>query len=1302
MICNDYPIAIVGIGLRFPGGNNSPAEFAQFLKDGRSGITKIPPGRLPSVPPDVCTDGGYLDDIQGFDANFFNISPREAAFVDPQHRLTLETSWEALENAGIDPRTLRHGDTGVYVAVAGMDYAMEIARLPVEQVELYAGTGMLHCGASGRVSYFLGLRGPSMSVDTACSSSLVAVHLAVQGLRMGECSLALCGAANTISDPTYPVMAGRAGVLAEDARCKTFDDAADGYVRGEGVAMIVLKRLDDARRDGDRVLAIIRGSAVRQDGESAALMAPNGQAQASLMRAALENAGLTADDIQYVEAHGTGTALGDPIEISGLTEVFSRTRSVDNSVFVGSVKTNIGHLESAAGMAGLIKTVLQFQDETIYPHLNCSTMSRRIPWEKIPIRIPLEAIPWEAATRRAIVNSYGATGTIASLVLEEAYSRAHLPQQPERNDKIPAIFTLSAKDPTSLRSTLDSYAEFLKGATDQDLVDICYTSNVGRAHHTWRISSPIGTTAELTQFIEHQRERLHRLRANGGSPNVAAMFPGGGSQYRGMGRGFYRRFPVFRHHVDQCSELFSGHIDYSIKDAIIGNGEQDLPSGAGILSASIFTLEYALARLWLSLGVRPGVLVGHSLGEIAAATVAGIFDVEDAARLISFRGALLDKTSPGSMAAVEAAPRQVQRILEDFPDVSLGAVNGHTQCVISGESGSVKKIGSILEGKGFKVTHLHVPVASHSPLMDEIAADYRAFLATIEFGDPEYPIASTVTGAIAKPGEMTTVEYWMRHLRNPVNFAEAVRSIENRGSQVFLEIGPGAEMIGMGRQCTTRDDHIWLGSMHRADLGGKTILHSVSRLYNAGLPISWTAWHDGVRGNRAALPTYSFHRKPYWIPASHEHTDVDDLMSSHPLLGAEISTESERTKGVRTFRTQVGSSRPAYLAGHTLGGTPVFPGTGFVEMLLAVQDILFGEATRPIGNLGFHEPLFLSQETTSLRISVQQCLGGPLKVKILSGDGESGGAADRLHVSAQIGGSADTDLLDFNKAIDEMRSISAADAATELVMNSADVTEYYRRRGVDHGSMLRTLRRATRYAGATVIGELEVPAATLVDFLHPALLAGAFQSIACLLGDKLADNVTFVSVGAERVRLFRKPRGSVLRSVLHVLHADEEKITADLALLDENGDPVFGMNKLVLQRISATNSAVVEVNTSRSPIVSEFEANKAIRGEAATFDLGSWKCLPVEQRRRSVCAFLASCIAELLHFQHPDELPAGATFFEIGMDSIIAIKLKNAVEDAFRIRLEARAIFENPSIDDLAEVLLAKATIGTLCDSDPR
>lgn len=1302
MICNDYPIAIVGIGLRFPGGNNSPAELARFLKDGRSGITKMPTGRLQSVPSDVCTDGGYLDDIQGFDANFFNISPREAAFVDPQHRLTLETSWEALENAGIDPRTLRHGDTGVYVAVTGMDYAMEIARLPVEQVELYAGTGMLHCGASGRVSYFLGLRGPSMSVDTACASSLVAVHLAVQGLRTGECSLALCGAANTISDPTYPVMAGRSGVLAEDARCKTFDDEANGYVRGEGVAMIVLKRLDDARRDGDRVLAIIRGSAVRQDGESAALMAPNGQAQALLMRAALENAGLTADDIQYVEAHGTGTALGDPIEISGLTEVFARTRAMDSPVFVGSVKTNIGHLESAAGMAGLVKTILQFQDKTIYPHLNCRTLSRRIPWEKIPIRVPLGAIPWEAATRRAIVNSYGATGTIASLVLEEAHSENHLPQRTGCDDEIPAIFTLSAKDPTSLRSMLDSYAEFLKGATDHDLFDVCYTSNVGRAHHTWRISGPVGTTAELTRFIEQQREQLHRLRANGGSANVAAMFPGGGSQYRGMGLPLYRRFPVFRHHVDRCSELFSGHIGYSVADAIIGNGEQDLPTGAGILSAGIFTLEYALARLWLSLGVRPGVLVGHSLGEITAATVAGIFDIEDAARLISFRGALLDKTSSGSMAAVEAAPRQVQRILEDFPDVSLGAVNGHTQCVVSGGSGSVKRIASILEGNGFKVTRLQVPVASHSPLMDEIAADYRAFLATIEFGDPEYPIASTVTGAIAKPGEMTTIEYWMRHLRSPVNFVEAVRSIENRGSHVFLEIGPGAEMIGMGRQCTTREDHIWLGSMHRADLGGKTILHSVSRMYNAGLPISWTAWHDGVRGNRVALPTYSFHRKPYWLPASHERADVDDRMPSHPLLGAEISTESERTTGVRTFRTQVCSSRPAYLAGHTLGGTPVFPGTGFVEMLFAVQDTLFGETTRPVGNLEFHEPLFLSQGTTHLRISVQQCPGGLLDTKILSGTGERGSAADRLHVSARLGGNADTDLLGFRKEIEKMRSIPTGDAAAELVMNAADVAEYYRRRGVDHGSMLRTLRRATGYAGTTVIGELEVPTATPVDFLHPALLAGAFQSIACLLGDKVADNVTFVTVGAERLCLFRKPRGSVLRSVLHVLHAHEEKITADLALFDENGDPVFGMNNLALRRVSTTTSVVAEMNTSRPHTVGGSETDKAIRAEAAVFDLGAWKNLPVEQRHRSVCAFLASCIAELLRFPHPDELPAGATFFEIGMDSIIAVKLKNATEDAFRIRLEARTIFENPSIDDLAEVILAKAVDGTVCEPDPR
>lgn len=1289
----NVPVAIVGMGLRFPGSNSTPEEFRHFLRDGRSGIRKLPEGRLlQGVPDDVCTDGGYLESIDRFDAGFFNISPLEAAFVDPQHRLTLETAWEALEDAGIDPISLRHGDTGVYVAVTGMDYAMEVARLPVDQVELYAGTGMFHCGASGRVSYFMGLRGPSMSVDGACASSLVAVHLAVQGLRMGECSLALCGAANTISDPAYPVMAGRSGVLAGDARCKTFDDAGDGYVRGEGVAMIALKRLPDARRDGDRVLAVIRGSAVRQDGESAALMAPNGKAQALLMRAALGNAGLTAAGIQYVEAHGTGTALGDPVELSGITEVFSGSHSTENPVVVGSVKTNIGHLESTAGMAGLIKTVLQLQDGMIYPHLNFTTPSRKIPWDRTPVKVPVETMPWTGGSgaRRALVNSYGATGTIASVVLEEAGADTDSSSHQEHADT-PAVFTVSAKTETSLRRQLDAYADFMAGKTDRDLADICYTSNVGRAHHAWRVSATVASTAELTQFIERQRGRTDRPRSSVGRQSVALMFPGGGTQYNGMGLSLYRRFPAFTEHIDRCSELFAPLVGYSVKEEILREtDERSIPTGAAVLTARLFSIEYALAGLWLSLGVRPSVLIGHSVGEIAAAAVAGIFSLEDAVRLVSSRGELLDKTSAGTMAAVEAPRDEVEGLLEDFPDASLGAVNGPSQCVVSGGRESVAEIASTLEGRGIKVKRLRVPVASHSPLMDEIADAYRAVLEQVEFAEPKLSIASTVLGRTARLGEMSTPAYWMRHLRDTVNFAEALRAVEDRGRHVFLEVGPGAEMTGMGRACASDEGHLWLGSMHRDDLSGNTMRHSVSRLYNAGLPISWSDWHRGAEGRRVPLPTYAFDRRPYWLPAPDTHLGAETSCAFHPLLGSETTNEADRAAGARTFESRINSSRPAYLAEHDLNGSPVFPGTGFVEMLMALQDAVFGDTTRPIEGLRFLEPLFLSQQYVTLRARARRESDGLLHVEIGSRLASGDHVVDRVHVSARIGsGTNSRPTAGPRDTAERLWSVPAPDEAAQMTLTADDLTAYFRQHGAGYGPTFRTLRQATCYGGATVVGVIEGRRAAPTDFLHPALLAGALQSAAGLFQGSLADDTAFVSVGAERARLFRKPRGTVLRSVLRVVRREEEHVTADLALFDEDDGLVFCMTGLAFQRVSIGRPAPAEGGAFRSRAPGGIPEDS---GAGATFDLQKWRGLPEHQRRSSVGAFLLACVAELLHFPDIGEIPEGASFFELGMDSLVAVRLKNAAETAFLVSLDARTVAENPTVDALTDVLVTRAT----------
>ncbi|MFF3290932.1 type I polyketide synthase [Streptomyces sp. NPDC003023] len=1257
------PIAIIGVGLRFPGENSTREQFAEFLRCGKSGVTRVPEGRLPSViPEDANTDAGYLQSLRDFDATFFGISPREAAFIDPQHRLSLETSWEALEDAGIDPTSLRHSNTGVYVAVTGMDYAMEIARLPLDQVELYAGTGMFHAGASGRVSYFLGLRGPALSVDGACASSLVAVHLAVQGLRLGECNLALCGAANTISDPAYPVMASRSGVLAPDSRCKTFDEAGDGYVRGEGAAMIALKRLKDAQRDGDRVLAVIRGSAVRQDGESAALMAPNAKAQAALMRATLDNAGLTPHDIQYIEAHGTGTAIGDPIEMRGISEVFSASHSQTRPVAVGSVKTNLGHLESTAGLAGLIKTLLQLRDRTIYPHLNFSIPSSRIPWSTSPVSVPTAVTPWTATgARTAMVNSYGATGTIASVVLQEA-PEPQQPCPPTDNGESGGVLTISAKSEASLHRQIQAYTDLAAGIGREDIAALCRGTNVTRAHHLWRVSTTVGSTEDLNAFLERQLRHGRRTAPVAGRKRAAFLFPGGGTQYPDMGGHLYRRFPRFRQHYDQCSALFEPALGWSLSQEIAqSTAPQPGTDNATVLTARLFTLEYALAQFWMSLGVQPSVLLGHSLGEITAAAVAGVMELPDAVRLVLRRGQLLDSTPVGAMVAIEASPDQVMPLLDSAPDLSLGAVNGPQQCVISGARDAATELASALAQQGFKVKILQVPVASHSPLMDQILDEYQACLETITLHPPKIAIASTVLGRIAEPEEITAPDHWLRHLRDTVRLVDAMRAIETRGSHSFLEIGPGSELLGMGRDCTATPSAGWFGSMHRKDTAANTISQSVSRLYAAGFAIDWAAWHEGQPAQplrHGKLPLYQFDRKPHWLP-----TPKNQPVSAgqHALLGTETTTP--QAEGGFAFRSVVSAHQPAYLSEHTVHGAPAFPGTGFIEMLLAAQDTALGEATKPIEDLTFHEPLFLTSSEVSLHTEAASEPDGYLHWRI-SSSGADG--LRTLHLTARTPRNTGQSLADAVLP-------TATRGAPDAEMATQDLAAYFEARGACHGPTFSTAARASRYGKTLVIGDIETTPHSVADVLHPALLAGALQTSACLFAEGPDDGSAYTAVRVQLARLVRKPRGRSLRSELTVTHETEQRVTVDLTLYDQYGE-AFRMRGVELQRFSAAR-----------PQLPHNELHPA--AALPSIDIGAWHAMTPQAKRERARTFVLAHIADLLQFPTIEDVPQGASFFDMGMDSLLAVRLKNVAEKSFGITLDLRTILGNPTIEALADLL---------------
>ncbi|MEU2425306.1 type I polyketide synthase [Streptomyces sp. NPDC007851] len=1192
---HNEPIALVGMGFRLPGGNESPEGFTEFLKASGNGIRPVPEDRwdvaaLSPRPEDAAAPAegdepergkvrtvgaGFLDQIDQFDAQFFNISPKEAAFVDPQQRLLLETAWQALEHANINPAVLRHGNGGVYVGASSIDYALEMEGLPYEELDGHLAAGITLFPLSGRLSYFFGLRGPSLTVDTACASSLTATHLAVEGLRSGACDIALAGAVNCLHHPRIFVMFSHANMLAPDGRCKTFDEDADGYVRAEGCGVLVLKRLSDAQRDGDRVLALIRGTAIGEDGESAGLTVPNGTAQEAVIRAALRNGGLTPSDIQYVEAHGTGTPLGDPIEMGAISDVFAESHTTERPVTVASVKTNIGHTEPVAGIAGVIKTVLQMQEGTIFPHVNFSKPSGRIPWTNIPVTVPTENRPWEAeGSRRAVVNSFGFAGSIAAAVLEEP--PAPEPAAGEAADTAGEgghVFTLSAKSRRSLAMQIERYQRHLAAHPGADIGDLCYTANVGRSHFTHRIGGVVTDHESLTALLARHAETAESARQRNNIRKTAFLFAGQGSQYPGMGAALYRQFPVFAAHVDACDELFAAKLDRSVRELMFATEEGSAETLNQTLYAqpTLFTLEYALAKLWMSWGLRPNVLIGHSIGEVTAAAVAGLFSLEDATGLVAVRARLMQSVSaPGGMAAVGAPVEDVAPLLEKYQDLAVAGVNSPEQTVISGGEESLREATAAFTERGLRVKRLTVSHAFHSPLMEEVYDAFRAEIAGIEFHDPELTLISNVTGEVARFRDIATPDYWVRHIGAPVEFAKGMRTVERRGRHAMVEIGPSLGLSAPAKQCVTAQDHLWTASLHPKDTDGRTVRNAVAQLYAAGFTVSWSGFHTGREHRTVALPGYAFDRKRYWLPTgSNRHglgaRIADTSGVQHPLLGAESTTEEQRASGVRQFSTVISAARPGFLADHVAMGKVIFPGTGFVEIVLALQDAVFGHTRRAVRDVALREALMLDADTpTRLRTRLRPGADGTSVVEVVSLAGSGQEEGERLHATAVLS-AADEAQGGPSEAARALVELAARDERPEDLLRADDVYAAYAGAGLDYGPAFRLMRSVTRFPSGLTVGDLQGVAAGPLEHVPPALLDAAMHNMGALADD----GNSYLPVRFGRFTLFRKPRAESLRTLLRLVPADspDVDVCADVLVL-EGDEPVMELRGLGLKQLA--------------------------------------------------------------------------------------------------------------------------------------
>ena len=869
------PIAIVGIGCHLPGAENGPEDFWQLLDLGKSAISAVPEDRWDVAAyydPDVDAPGrmaskwgGFLSRIDRFDAPFFGIAGREANSVDPQHRMLLEVCWEALEHAGHSPRKFSGTATGVFVGICASDYQTLLLARGEETIDSYLASGTAPSIAAGRISYALGLQGPSIAVDTACSASLVAVHLACQSLRVDECRMALAGGVNAILSPKTTIALSKAHMMASDGRCKTFDGRADGFVRGEGCGMVVLKRLSDAQADGDHVLAVIRGSAVNQDGRSSGITAPSGMAQEAVIRAALAQAGVKPEEIGYVEAHGTGTSLGDPIEAHALAAVLGPGRGADNPLVVGSVKTNVGHLEAAAGIAGLIKAVLALQHEQIPAHLHFQQMNPHIDWGGVPVEIPVQGRPWPRSERRRLagVSSFGFSGTNAHVIVEEAPTP---PVRPPACERPLHLLALSARTESALRELGDRYAEVLQH-TPAPVGDVCFTANAGRAHFEHRLAVTGSSSEELRDALLKALPGRHVRDREGIRP--VFLFPGQGAQYPGMGMQLYDTQPVFRAALDQCAELLRGELETPLLEVLWGTSTALLEQTA-YTQPGLFAVEYALAVLWRSWGIEPAAVLGHSVGEYVAACVAGVYSLGDGLKLIARRGRLMQSVAGhGAMAAVHATENHVRDALRGLESrVTIAAINAPESLVISGYEQELHIAEQRLMESDVSVQRLNVSHAFHSPQMHEMEEAFEAVAREIQFQPPRMRLLSSVTGRAVARDEMSHAAYWRRQVSEPVRFRQAMETLRESDAMVFLEVGPGATLAGLGQQCIDAPEALWLPSLRRKREEWPQMLDSLSQLYVYGAEINWAAFDQPYPRRRLPLPTYPFQRQRYWLPAT--------------------------------------------------------------------------------------------------------------------------------------------------------------------------------------------------------------------------------------------------------------------------------------------------------------------------------------------------------------------------------------------------------------------------------------------------